>query len=83
MEKSGWSELPIGYIAAPVEPNMHMIKAGLASTAAYLNMEQKFGKHVSKLQVNREKMRIRYRAMLGSLDVNPSTPHPISTAVPT
>lgn len=47
-------------ISMPPQPTERMIDAALQSTAAYLNIAG------SALTVNREKMRIRYRAMVAA-----------------
>lgn len=48
-------------VVAPVEPTETMIDAALAATNGRLNIAG------SSLTVNREKMRIRYRAMIAAL----------------
>ena len=53
-----WEE---GYTIVPREPTEEMITAGLVPTAAWQNIEG------SALTVNREKMRLRYKAMIASL----------------
>ena len=52
------SVIPLGWKLVPEEPTDEMINAALLSIAAHLNIPG------SKLTVNREKMRIRYKAML-------------------
>lgn len=48
-----------GYAIVPKEPNDEMVDAALRSTAVHLDIPG------SQLTVNREKMRVRWRAMLG------------------
>ena len=50
-----------GWVIAPLEPTEEMITAGLIPTAAWQNIEG------SALTVNREKMRLRYKAMIDLL----------------
>lgn len=59
-------ELPI-YISVPLEPTEAMIDAGLSATAAWLGIEG------SALTVNREKMKLRYRAMVMAAFMSPGT----------
>lgn len=47
-----------GYATVPMEPTEEMVTAGIASTAAWLELKG------SQMTVNREKMRRRYRAMV-------------------
>lgn len=48
------------FVRAPTEPTFEMIEAGLGATGAWLNIPG------SQLTVNREKMRLRYQAMLAA-----------------
>lgn len=55
-------------VIMPNEADDEMIAAALKSTAYHHNFEAQYkldrkGKHTSGLDVNREKMRVRYRAM--------------------
>lgn len=50
---------PPGYVLVPIEPTEEMISRGLAVTNSFLNIKG------SQLTVNREKMRLRYKAMIG------------------
>lgn len=50
--------IPEGFVVVPLEPTDEMVNAALGSTAVFHNIEG------SALTVNREKMRIRWRAML-------------------
>ena len=54
-----------GYVIAPKEPTAEMITAGLIPTAAWQNIQG------SALTVNREKMRMRYEAMISALTPTP------------
>ena len=53
-----------GFVVVPKEPSDEMIAGALASTAYHHNFEAQLGESMSKLNVNREKIKIRYRAML-------------------
>ena len=53
-------------VIVPIEPTMKMVEAALASTSYHHNFEAQMGEHLSKLNVNREKMKIRYRAMIAA-----------------
>lgn len=50
-----------GLVIAPKEPTEEMITAGFVPTAAWQNIQG------SALTVNREKMRLRYRAMVAAV----------------
>lgn len=51
-----------GLVVVPREPTEKMINAALAATSAWLDIPG------SQLTVNREKMRLRYKAMLKAYD---------------
>lgn len=59
--------VPKGWKLVPIEPTQEMIDAGLHTTAAYLDIKG------SQLTVNREKMKIRYQAMLMAIPTLNST----------
>jgi hypothetical protein len=50
-----------GYAIVPINPTEEMITAGMVPTAAWQNIQG------SALTVNREKMRLRYQAMVKSV----------------
>ena len=52
-----------GLAIVPKEPTEEMVTAGLAQTSAWLDIKG------SALTVNREKMRIRYRAMVTAFKI--------------
>lgn len=51
--------IPLGYVLVPEEATIEMIEAGIAATAAWLDLS-----HLRGIEVQREKYRRRWRAMV-------------------